>query len=310
MPNHLKRLTKAYKSNSVFFDIITSIMPQKLSLKQLDTIANDIREDIIKMLEHAGSGHSAGPLGLADIFTALYFDILSHDPKNPDWPERDILLLSNGHCVPVRYATMAYAGYFDVKELMTLRRLGTRLQGHPERKRLPGLENTSGPLGCGLSQACGMALGLRMDQANHRWVYVVMSDGEQDEGNVWEAAMLASKYKLSNIIAITDRNNIQIDGPTESIMPLEDLKAKWEAFGWHVIEIDGNSIEAVIDASAMARAIVEKPVMILAHTIPGKGVDFMENDFHWHGKPPDQEQAAKALKELRTLGGKIRSEHE
>ena len=285
-------------------------MGQKLPLDRLETIANDIREDIIRMLEHAGSGHSAGPLGLADIFTALYFDILKYDPKRPDWEERDLLLLSNGHCVPVQYATMAHAGYFDKKELMTLRQLGSRLQGHPERTKLPGLETTSGPLGSGLSQACGMALALRMNKQQHRWVYVVMGDGEQDEGNVWEAAMLASKYQLHNVIAITDRNNIQIDGPTESVMPLEDFKAKWEAFGWHVLEIDGNDIDAVIDACAMGRAIIEKPVMIIAHTIPGKGVDFMEYDFNWHGKPPDHEQAVKALHELRTLGGKIRSEHE
>jgi transketolase len=285
-------------------------MGQKLSLERLETIANDIREDIIRMLEHAGSGHSAGPLGLADIFTALYFDILQYDPKRPGWDERDILLLSNGHCAPVQYATMAHAGYFDRKELMTLRQLGSRLQGHPERTKLPGLETTSGPLGSGLSQANGMALALRMDGQQHRWVYVVMGDGEQDEGNVWEAAMLAAKYKLHNVIAITDRNNIQIDGPTETVMPLEDLKAKWEAFGWHVLEVDGNDIEAVIDACAMGRAIVEKPTMIIAHTIPGKGVDFMEYDFAWHGKPPDHEQAVKALHELRTLGGKIRSEHE
>lgn len=283
---------------------------QKLPLEQLEVLANDVREDIIRMLEHAGSGHSAGPMGLADIFVALYFDILKNDPKNPDWDERDILLLSNGHCVPVRYATMARAGYFDRAELMTLRKLGSRLQGHPERVRLPGLETTSGPLGSGLSQACGMALGLRMNKQSHRWVYVVMGDGELDEGNVWEAAMLAGKYKLNNIIGIIDRNNIQIDGPTEVVMPLEDLRGKWEAFGWHVVEIDGNNIEAVIDACAMGRAIQEKPVMIIAHTIPGKGVDFMENDFHWHGSPPNQEQARKALHELRTLGGKIRSEHE
>jgi len=283
---------------------------QKLSLERLETIANDIREDIIRMLEHAGSGHSAGPLGLADIFTALYFDIMKYDPKNPAWDERDIFLLSNGHCVPVQYAAMAHAGFFDRQELMTLRQLGTRLQGHPERTKLPGLETTSGPLGSGLSQACGIALALRMDQQQHRWVYVVMGDGEQDEGNVWEAAMLAGKYQLHNVIAITDRNNIQIDGPTESVMPLEDFKAKWQAFGWHVLEIDGNDIEAVIDACAMARAIIEKPTMIVAHTIPGKGVDFMEYDFTWHGKPPDHEQAVKALHELRTLGGKIRSEHE
>ncbi|MEI6755567.1 MAG: transketolase [bacterium] len=283
---------------------------QKLPISRLESIANDIREDIIRMLEKAGSGHSAGPLGLADIFAALYFDILKHDPKNPNWDERDILLLSNGHCVPVRYATMAHAGYFDRKELATLRKLGSRLQGHPERTRLPGLENTSGPLGSGLSQAAGMALALRMDKQKSRHVYVVLGDGELDEGNIWEAAMLVGKEKLSNVIGIIDRNNIQIDGPTELVMPLEDLKAKWQAFGWHVIEVDGNNIEAFIDSVSMAKAIVEKPVMIIAHTIPGKGVDFMEGDFNWHGKPPDHEQAKKALHELRTLGGKIRSEHE
>ncbi len=282
----------------------------KLSIERLQTISNDIREDIIRMLEHAGSGHSAGPLGLADIFTALYFDVMKHDPKNTEWDERDILLLSNGHCVPVRYATMAHAGYFDKKELLTLRQLGSRLQGHPERLRLPGMESTSGPLGSGLSQACGMALAMRMDNIKNRTIYVVMGDGEQDEGNVWEAAMLGGKYKLSNIIAITDRNNIQIDGQTEYVMPLEDLKEKWEAFGWHTLEVDGNNIEAVIDVLSMAKAISEKSVMIIAHTIPGKGVDFMESDFHWHGMPPDHEQAKKALHELRTLGGKIRSEHE
>lgn len=283
---------------------------KKLTLEELELKANDIRQDIIKMLEHAGSGHSAGPLGLADIFAALYFDILKHDPKKPNWSERDILVLSNGHCAPVRYAAMAQAGYFDRKELATLRKFGSRLQGHPERLRLPGLETTSGPLGSGLSQAVGMALGLRMSKSNHRWIYVVMSDGEQDEGNVWEAAMLARKYELGNLIAITDRNNIQIDGPTEIVMPLEDLKDKWEAFGWHVIEVDGNNIEAVIDACAMARAVVSKPVMIIAHTVPGKGIDFMEYDFHWHGKPPGSEEAKKALSELRTLGGKIKSEHQ
>jgi transketolase len=285
-------------------------MGQKYTIERLETIANTIRQDIIRMLEHAGSGHSAGPLGLADIFTALYFDVMNHDPKKPDWPERDILLLSNGHCAPVRYATMAEAGYFDKKELMTLRKLGSRLQGHPERTKLPGMENTSGPLGSGLSQACGMALAMRMNNESHRWVYVVMGDGEQDEGNVWEAAMLASKYKLNNIIAITDRNNIQIDGPTESVMPLEDLKEKWQAFGWHVLEINGNDVEAVIDACAMAKAIVDKPIMIIAYTVPGKGVDFMEYDFHWHGAPPNHEQAIEALHELRTLGGKIKGEHE
>jgi transketolase len=282
----------------------------KRSLEDLELIADDMRIDIIKMLEVAGSGHSAGPLGLADIFTALYFDVMKHDPKNLDWEDRDILILSNGHCAPVLYAAMAASGYFEKSELKTLRKFGSRLQGHPERTKLPGLETTSGPLGCGLSQAAGIALALRMDKDMHRWIYVVMGDGEQNEGNVWEAAMLAAKYQLNNIITITDRNYIQIDGNTENVMPLEDLKAKWEAFGWHVIDINGNDIEAVIDACAMARAVADKPIMILAHTIPGKGVDFMEYDFHWHGKPPNHEEAKKALHELRTLKGKIRSEHE
>jgi transketolase len=283
-------------------------MRQIYSIDDLELKANEIRQDIIKMLLAAGSGHSAGPLGLADIFTALYFNVLHHDPKNPDWEERDILLLSNGHCTPVRYAAMAHAGYFERSELTTLRKFGSRLQGHPERTKLPGLENTSGPLGCGLSQGAGMALAMRMDNQSHRWVYVVTGDGELDEGNNWEAIMLIAKYKLNNMIAIVDRNNIQIDGPTETVMPLEDLRGKWESFGWHVLEIDGNDVEAVIDACSMAKAIVEKPVVILAHTIPGKGVDFMEYDFHWHGAPPNAEQAKLALKELRTLRGKIKSE--
>lgn len=285
-------------------------MKTHYSIEELEQIAIDIRKDIIRMLEHAGSGHSAGPLGLADIFTALYFDILKHNPKKPLWDKRDMLLLSNGHCVPVQYAAMAHAGYFDKKELMTLRKLGSRLQGHPERTKLPGMETTSGPLGCGLSQGCGMSLAMRMNNELHRWIYIVMGDGELNEGNVWEAVMLANKYNLTNITAIIDRNNIQIDGPTEDVMPLEDLRAKWEAFGWHVMDINGNNMEAVIDSLTMSRAIVEKPVAIIAHTIPGKGVDFMEFDFHWHGAPPNKEQAKKALKELRSLQGKIRGEHE
>jgi transketolase len=274
-------------------------------------MAMTIREDIIRMLEHAGSGHSAGPLGLADIFASLYFNIMKHDPQNPDWEDRDIMILSNGHTTPVRYATMARAGYFPVEELMTLRKFGSRLQGHPERTKLPGLETTSGPLGSGLSQAAGMAYVLKnIDHVPDRWVYTVLGDGELDEGNIWEAAMFAGKYKLHNIIGIIDRNNIQIDGNTEDIMPLEDLKAKWESFGWHVQEIDGHNVESIIDACSMARAIVEKPSMIIAHTIPGKGVPFMEYDYHWHGAPPNSEQAKEALKKLRTLEGKIRSEHE
>lgn len=271
------------------------------------------------MLIEAGSGHSAGPLGMADVFTALYFNILSHDPKNPKWEERDRLVLSNGHICPVLYATMAHAGYLPVEELKTLRKFGTRLQGHPHREKLPGLETSSGPLGSGLSQAAGMAYAAKMDSKLWR-VYCLMSDGEHDAGNIWEAVLFTAKNKLNNLTGIIDRNNIQIDGFTEVIMPLEPLKDKYEAFGWHVIEVDGHNFQTIIDACNQAKAILEKPTLIIAHTIPGKGVDFMEGKFEWHGIPPDAQdvkgappkgqQAKEALHELRTLGGKIRSEHE
>ncbi len=286
-------------------------MGAQMTTKQLEKKAEDIREAIITMLEAAGSGHSAGPLGLADIFAALYFNILKHDPKKPDWDERDLLLMSNGHCVPVQYAAMALSGYFDAKELLTLRKFGSRLQGHPERQKLPGLETTSGPLGSGLSQAAGMAYVLeKIDKVRNRWVYAILSDGELNEGNIWEAAMFAGKYKLHNLIAIIDRNNIQIDGFTEDVMPLEDLRGKWESFGWHVQEINGNNIESVIDAGAIGRSITNRPSVIIAHTIPGKGVDFMENDYHWHGYGKSPEDYKKALQKLRSLNGKITGEHE
>ena len=286
-------------------------MGGKLTTKQLAQKAEDIRESIISMLEAAGSGHSAGPLGLADIFSALYFDILKHNPAKPEWNERDLILLSNGHCVPVQYAAMAEAGYFEKKELLSLRKLGSRLQGHPERQKLPGLETTSGPLGSGLSQGAGMAYVIeKINNERNRWVYVVTGDGELDEGNIWEAAMFAGKYKLHNLIAIIDRNNIQIDGFTEDIMPLENLKGKWESFGWHVQEINGNNIESIIDAAALARSVTNRPSVIIAHTIPGKGVDFMENDYHWHGYGKSPDDYKKALKKLRSLNGKITGEHE
>jgi len=286
-------------------------MHKNLTITDLRHKAYTIREDIIRMLEHAGSGHSAGPLGLAEVFTALYFDIMHIDPKNPEWDERDYFFLSNGHCVPVQYATMAEAGYFDKEELLTLRKFGSRLQGHPERTRLPGLENTSGPLGSGLSQAAGVAYTLQyIDKQPKRFVYVVTGDGELDEGNIWEAAMFASQNKLAQLIVFVDRNNIQIDGTTDHVMNLEDLHGKWESFGWHVQEIDGHNIESVIDAASMARAITNKPSVIITHTIPGKGVDFMEYDYHWHGMPPNSEQAKDALHKLRTLDGKIKGEHE
>jgi len=280
----------------------------QLTITQLQHKANDLREDVVRMLEAAGSGHSAGSLGLADILAALYFNIMNIDPKNPEWSDRDIFILSNGHTVPIQYAAMAEAGYFEKEELLTLRKLGSRLQGHPERVKLPGLENTSGPLGSGLSQAAGVAYSFQyLDDSKHRFVYVVMGDGELDEGNVWEAAMFAGKYKLSQLIAFIDRNNIQIDGCTEEVMPLEDLRGKWESFGWHVLEIDGHNIESIIDAASTARAITNRPSVIIAHTIPGKGVDFMEYDYKWHGISPNSEQAKLALQKLRTLDGKITS---
>ena len=261
------------------------------------------------MLEAAGSGHSAGPLGLSDLIATLYFGIMNHKPKDPEWANRDYFFLSNGHCVPVQYAAMAEAGFFDKKELLTLRKFGSRLQGHPERTRLPGLENTSGPLGSGLSQAAGVAYSLQyLDNQQHRFVYCVTGDGELNEGNIWEAAMFAGKYKLSQLIVFVDRNNIQIDGNTEDVMPLEDLRGKWQSFGWHVQEIDGHNIESIMDAVGMAKAISNRPSVVITHTIPGKGVDFMEYDYRWHGMPPNHEQAKEALSELRTLRGKISHE--
>ena len=287
-------------------------------IKLLEEKANQIRQSLIESLIAAGSCHTAGPLGMADVFTAFYFHILNHDPKKPDWEDRDRLILSNGHIVPIRYATMAHAGYFPVEELKTLRKFGTRLQGHPERNKLSGVESTSGPLGSGLGQAAGIAYGARMDGKKFR-TYCLMSDGEHDTGNIWESAMFAGKNKLSNLTGLIDRNNIQIDGVTEDIMPLESLRDKYEAFNWHVIEVDGHNFEAIVDAVEQAKAIFEKPTLIIAHTIPGKGVPEIEFDYRWHGNPPGKgpedvfkkdKQGEEMLARLRTLGGKIRSEHE
>ena len=295
-------------------------------IKELEIKANDIRQSIIEMLLEAGSGHTAGPLGMADIFTLFYFHILKHDPQNPAWEERDRLVLSNGHICPVLYATMAHAGYFPLEELKTLRKFDTRLQGHPHREYLPILENSSGPLGAGLSQAVGMALADRIDgkdpegkstsygAGKDRFVYCFMSDGELDEGNSWEAIMLAGKNKLRNLIVVVDRNNIQIDGFTENIMPLEPLADKWRAFNWHVIEVGGHDFRALNEAVEEAQAVYEKPTVIISHNIPGKGVHEFERDYKWHGYDPNngksKEDYAMALNELRTLGGKIKSEHQ
>lgn len=266
---------------------------------ELAATANAIRVSIVEMLATAKSGHSAGPLGMAEILAVLYFHAMRHDPTDPEWDERDYFFLSNGHTAPVLYAAMAHAGYFPLEELATLRRLGTRLQGHPERTMLPGLENTSGPLGSGLSQAAGVAYVYRhIDPDPHRFVYAAMGDGELNEGNIWEGAMFAGKYQLANLIGIVDRNYIQIDGHTEQVMPLGDLRGKWESFGWHVIDINGNDVAAIVGAIETAKAVADKPSVILAHTIPGKGVPFMEYDYRWHGKPPTEEQAIEAIRHL------------
>ncbi|MER3406986.1 MAG: transketolase [Patescibacteria group bacterium] len=278
-------------------------------LKFLEEKAYEIRQLIIETLLEAGSGHSAGPLGMADIFSALFFHILRYDPKNPYWEDRDRLVLSNGHICPVLYASMALAGFFPVEELKTLRKINSRLQGHPHRTSLPGIENTSGPLGEGISQAIGMAIAAKLDKKNYH-IYVIDSDGGTQEGNTWEAYMFLGKNKLDNLTIIIDRNFIQIDGYTEDVMPLEPLKEKLEAFGLNVIEVDGHNLREFIDAVRRARTTKFKTTVIIAYTIPGKGVSFMEGKFEWHGKPPNKEEARKALEELRTLQGKIISEHQ
>lgn len=266
-------------------------------VKEIALFANSVRQTIIRMLAAAGSGHTAGPLGMSDIFAALYTHVLKHDPKNPEWPERDRLFLSNGHIAPVRYAAMAHAGYFPVEECLTLRKLGSRLQGHPERESLPGLESTSGPLGSGLSQAAGYAYAARMDGKDFR-VYVATSDGEHDEGNSWEGALFAAAKKLGNLTQVIDRNFIQIDGNTEDVMPLEPFGDKYRAFGWHVIDIDGNDIRQFVAACEEAKTVTDKPTLIHAITVPGKGIRSIEHDYLWHGKPPSKEEAVAFLEEL------------
>lgn len=276
-------------------------------VQHIEAKACDIRETIIEMLVEAKSGHTAGPLGMTDIFAALYFHILKHNPKKPEWTERDRLILSNGHIVPVRYAAMAHAGYFPLKETMTLRKFGSRLQGHPEPGRLPGLETTSGPLGSGLSQASGIAYAFKMD-GKDPYVYCLLSDGELQAGNTWEAAMFAGNNKLNNLICFVDRNNIQINGMTQDVMPLEPLVEKFQSFNFHVIEIDGHNIEAIIAAVEEGKK-QEKPTMIIAKTVPGKGVPEIEGDYLWHGKPPSKEEAERFLKTVRTCGGRVTEEY-
>lgn len=281
-------------------------------VEQLELKANEIRQSIIEMLLEAKSGHTAGPLGMADVFTALYFEILNHNPRKPDWEDRDRLVLSNGHICPVLYATMAHAGYFKLDELNTLRKFGSRLQGHPHREWLPALETSSGPLGSGLSQAVGMAIADRIDNGKSykKFFYCMLGDGELDEVQNWEAIMLAGKEKLGNLIAIVDRNNIQIDGFTEDVMPMSPLYEKWKSFGWHAQTIDGHNMEAIVDAVLQAKAMFDKPSVIIAHTVPGKGVEEFERKYEWHGKTPNKDEANRAMHQLRTLHGNIISEHE
>lgn len=258
------------------------------NIEKIEHKAHDIRVSIIEMLAKAKSGHPGGPLGMADIFAALYFNILHQDPRNPFMVDRDRLVLSNGHICPVLYASMAHAGYFSLDTLMTLRQFASVLQGHPHREFLPSLETSSGPLGSGLSQAVGMAIADKRDFGSSypRYIYCMLSDGEHNEGQIWEAMLLAPKEKLGNLITFIDRNYIQIDGNTEDIMPLDPLDKKYESFNWHVQEIDGHDIQAIIKAVEIAKTYTEKPSVIIARTIPGKGVHYMEGRYEWHGTPP------------------------
>lgn len=280
---------------------------QQPTVQQLREIANRLREDVITMLLAAGSGHSAGPLGMADVFAALYFSVLKHDPRNPRWHERDYILLSNGHICPAWYAALAEAGYFPTSELTTLRKLGSRLQGHPHLGSLPGVENTSGPLALGLSQAAGIALGLKMDGKPNR-VFCLLSDGEHQEGQTWEAYLFAGHRKLGNLTVLIDRNHIQIDGETEDVLDINPLKQKLESFRWHVLDIDGHDIAQIVDACQTAQREHHRPTAIICNTIPGKGVAFMEQQYQWHGQPPNRSQAQSALHYLRSLGGNIQWE--
>lgn len=286
--------------------MIPDVTPEKL--KELEHIAHELRQLLIPTLLEAGSGHSAGPLGMADIFTAFYFHILKQNPQEPLWEDRDRLVLSNGHICPIQYVALARAGYFPIEELKTLRKLNTRLQGHPHRGTLPGIETTSGPLGSGISQAIGMALAAKLDKKNYH-IYCLTSDGEHQEGNTWEGVMLAGKLKLTNLTVVVDRNDIQIDGNTENVMPLEPFRLKYESFNWKAFEVDGHNIETFVEAVRAAKNVGEQPVVLIAHTIPGRGVSFMENDYTWHGKPPNKEEAEKALKELEALGERMKGEH-
>lgn len=266
----------------------------KHGIDEMKKIAHQMRHDIINMTHAAGSGHPGGSLSSVEILTALYFNIMKHDPENHEWEDRDRFVLSKGHVCPVLYSALARSGYFHHEELISLRKLGSRLQGHPDRKKLPYLEISCGSLGQGLSIAVGMAIGLRMDKKKPR-VYCLMGDGELQEGQIWEAAMTGAHYKLDNLCGIVDVNSLQIDGFTKDVMNIEPISDKWEAFGWNVIKVDGHEIEKLIKAFEQAEKVKGKPTIILADTVKGKGVDFMEHRAEWHGKAPDNNQKEKAL---------------
>ncbi|GAB6179395.1 transketolase [Desulfotomaculum defluvii] len=266
-------------------------------IQDLQQRAKAIRRHIVTMLGEAGSGHPGGSLSAADIVTVLYFDTMNLDPEKPDMPERDRFVLSKGHAAPVLYAALAEKGFFPQEELKTLRKLGSRLQGHPDMKKLPGVEMSTGSLGQGLSASIGMALGLRLDGGQQR-VYALLGDGEVQEGQIWEAAMAAGHFKLDNLTAFLDYNNLQIDGPVDVVMDVAPLNQKWQSFGWHVIEINGHDLTQILKAIAEAKATKGKPTMIIAKTIKGKGVSFMENQVGWHGNAPKPEQVEQALQEL------------
>lgn len=275
--------------------MIEDLTEQKL--EELTQKAKEVRKLVLESIFEAQSGHPAGSLGMTDVFTALYFHILNHNPKDPNWIDRDRLMLSNGHICPVQYSCLALSGYFSTSELKTLRKINSRLQGHPHRIQLPGIETTSGPLGEGLSQAIGFALAARLNKKKYH-IYCVTSDGEHNEGNTWEAVMFAGKNKIDNLTEIIDRNHIQISGTTEEVMPVESLREKYEAFNWRVLEVDGNNMVEIIESARRAKTLTGKPVVIIAENIPGKGVSFMEKNCKWHGKAPSKDEFNEAIKEI------------
>jgi len=268
-----------------------------LSVAEMESVAKRIRRHIISMTGKAGSGHPGGSLSAVEIVTSLYFKVLRHKPSDPGWSDRDRFILSKGHAAPVLYATLAECGYFPVDELATLRQLDSRLQGHTDRTLTPGVEMSAGALGQGLSFAVGVALAGRLNAQDYR-VYVLLGDGECDEGQIWEAAMASAHFKVDNLVAIVDNNGLQIDGWNRDVMNLDPFNKKWQAFGWHVIEVDGHDLTQLIDAFDRAKLVKRQPVVIIAHTIKGKGVSFMENNVDFHGKAPSAEEVKIALKEL------------